>query len=459
MTRQLSHGVSRSVFFCSKSPKFIWDFNHTTSIKTVVAVTIIACPIAVLLNLLVITAVKTKKELKNNSNILLSSLATADLIVGAVSLPLTIAVDSFILQRSLLEDVICTVDLISDFVLYSVCSVSFFHLLLIAWERYVATAKCMDYKVIVTRGRVMKYARVAWVSAILTVTPAVVLENTGVQNEIKLFVDITVSILWGGLVIMLGTLYVKTYLSVRNWNRMRIRQINVLVKAKLETKIAYTTFWLTLFAAISGIPTVVVYLFGEISPSLRESSIFRWAETILQLNSLANPLLYFYRNRRLRKAALELLRYRNIQKIQPQAHTARHIRRRRYSVASINIEDFQNREQRPCLIRAESCRAVMWSDTNLNNTQHASQVPIREAFSQQQLLQLLVAVKIEHSSRDKPIHTNNESPKDSMAIKSLGTRLDIGANTACDHVTKLSSKYGRGKVPDVCVNASATNEL
>ena len=32
-----------------------------------------------------------------------------------------------------------------------------------------------------------------------------------------------------------------------------------------------------------------------------------WAMTLVQLNSLANPILYCYRNRQLRKATLELL--------------------------------------------------------------------------------------------------------------------------------------------------------
>ena len=70
-----SSNETRSVFYCPELPQFIWDLNRTTSFKIIVAITAIACPVTVLLNLLVIVAVKTRRELKKNSNILLSSLA------------------------------------------------------------------------------------------------------------------------------------------------------------------------------------------------------------------------------------------------------------------------------------------------------------------------------------------------------------------------------------------------
>ena len=122
-----------------------------SSYKITVALTAIACPITILLNLLVIIAVKTRRELKQNSNILLSSVALADLLVGTVSMPLSITLDTLVIHRVLVVDIICTIDFISVSVLHIDCWASFFHLLLITWERYVTIAKCMEYKAIVTR--------------------------------------------------------------------------------------------------------------------------------------------------------------------------------------------------------------------------------------------------------------------------------------------------------------------
>ena len=156
-----SSSETRSVFYCPQSPQFIWDQHYTTSFKIIVAITTIACPVTILLNLLVIIAVKTRRELKKNSNILLFNVALADLLVGAVSMPLSMALDALVIQQLLFADVICTVFFLTASVLYTVCGASFFHLLLIAWERYVAITKWTEYKTIVTTGRVNKYARVA----------------------------------------------------------------------------------------------------------------------------------------------------------------------------------------------------------------------------------------------------------------------------------------------------------
>ena len=51
----------------------------------------------------------------------------------------------------------------------------FIHLLLIAWESYMALAKWMEYKAIVTTGRLNKYTKVAWLLAILIVVSIVVM--------------------------------------------------------------------------------------------------------------------------------------------------------------------------------------------------------------------------------------------------------------------------------------------
>ena len=277
---------TRSGLFCREWPQFIWDINHKTSFRIIVAITTIACPVTILLNLLVIIAVKTRRELKKNSNILLSSVALADLLVGAVSMPLSITLDALVIQPVLVADVICKMPFISASVLYTLCGASFFHLLLIAWERYVAVAKCTEYKAIVTRSRLNKYTRVAWLLTVLMIVPLVIIEAVSVRYEIKLVVDVIMGIFLFVCISLIAYFYVKAYLAVRNWNRTRIRPVNVLVKEKIESKVAFTTFWLTVFVAVSGVPILVVNLFHEASPVFRQISTIRWAETILQLNSV-----------------------------------------------------------------------------------------------------------------------------------------------------------------------------
>ena len=310
--------------------------------------------------------------------------------------------------------------------MYTICCVSFMHLLLIAWERYVAVAKWKDYKAILTRGRVTKYTRVAWLFAVLQIVPSAVMESASVRNEITLVVEVILSIFWFICLSLIAYFYVKSYLAVRKWNRTRIRPVNVLVKGKLECKFAYTTFWLTVFFAVSGFPCVAVYLFRGVSPFFRQVSTIRWAETILQLNSLFNPLLYWYRTRRLRKHTLEMLRCRK----RTTEQSTSHIRQRcpTVTVTSLDVEKFQSEQKRPRTLRSNSLGAMMCSDTSLERpSKSVKETPISvardEEFTQQRN-QLIVTVHMENAPGGE---RQSEQQKNTTELG--GSRRHIGCKT------------------------------
>ena len=193
------------------------------------------------------------------------------------------------------------------------------------------------------------------------------------------------------------------------------------MKGKLENKFAYTTFWLRVFFAVSGFPSLVVSLLGGVSPFFRQVSTIRWAETILQLNSLFNPILYWYRNRRFREAILELLRCRK----RPEARTARRIRQRRYSVASLDVEKLQNEQRGARLLRSESVGAMMSLDTFRQRRNEAvkerplsapTRVTSGQIFRSKQCNKLIVTVQIENVPRGKGIHQNIKLHKNTTEL-------------------------------------------
>ena len=63
-----------------------------------IAVIAITCPFVILLNILVMVAVKTKRQLRTKSNIALACLATTDLVVGLVVQPLHIASSALLFE-------------------------------------------------------------------------------------------------------------------------------------------------------------------------------------------------------------------------------------------------------------------------------------------------------------------------------------------------------------------------
>ena len=405
---------SRSVFFCPSTPQFFWDLKETISLQVAIAVTTVACPFTILLNILVIVAVKKIRKCQTNSNILITSLAVADLLVGAISMPLAISVDALILRGTVSEDIICTINDITGFVLCTACSVSFYHLILIAWERYVAIVKWMEYRVIVTKGRVKRYAGIAWITAFVRNALYVALVTTGVHYKILQVLNVILRLTWLIGISLILCFYRMVYIEMRKGNRSQISQVSVLIKASIERKFAYTVFLLTVAVSISGVPAVVVYIVATFSPFFRGNAVFRWAQTFLQLNSLVNPALYFYRRNPCRKSALKLLRFGKPREIQPVVRMGRRDRRHRDSFVSVDVKVFIVSERAPRLKRSQSYAAEKHGCRNIGSGLSAGRLMDRSVSTPsltrsnnlrdaQQSVTLTVKVPIERAPRKKEV--------------------------------------------------------
>ena len=308
--------TTRSVFSCPHDPQLVWDLHDTTSSWIFAAVACIISPTAVFLNVLVIIEVKQRKELQRASNILLSSMAVTDLLVGSLCVPLSAVVGLLVSYQLLADHYICKLDFVAISVTTTLTACSIFHLTMIAWERYVAIRKWIDYRVIVTRSRLKKLAIIAWVSAIVTVSPAhFTMALTGMlrENEMVLALDIFFIILSVLVMSALGLIiyfYVMVYLGVRKRKLSQIRQVSDLVNAKLEQRVAVTTTLVTVALILSFFSNAVIGMLEGVYPVLRKRFVGDLKATLLYTNSVVNPLIYYYRDCRFRNAVLELLRIR-----------------------------------------------------------------------------------------------------------------------------------------------------
>ena len=110
---------TRSVIQCGpQASNFSWDLNHTTIPWIFAPITSIASLATVLLNTLVIIAIHQKTELKKTSTLLLSSMAVADLLVGAIAMPLIVAADILII-RQVSYSGFCALRIATEFFMFS----------------------------------------------------------------------------------------------------------------------------------------------------------------------------------------------------------------------------------------------------------------------------------------------------------------------------------------------------
>ena len=299
---------SRSVFYCPTAPELTWDLNDTTLSWILIIITYIASLATILLNTFAIIALNLRKELQKRSAILLTSLAVADLLVGATIMPLNATIDVLILRQVSFQHICFLITVLCVYSIYCISFTSLYHLTAIAWERYVAIVKWMDYKVIVTRKRVQKLAIIAWLGSVFTIVPPLFMQVAGMDAAIVEYVFFVWTACATVALVAIVYFYVMVYLAIRKRKTSEISQVTALVKAKLESRVAKTTFLLTAAVMLSFFPAMVFSILGQAFPFLHTRLVIRSWELLIKVNSLVNPLLYCYRDRRFRNALLELLR-------------------------------------------------------------------------------------------------------------------------------------------------------
>ena len=132
----------------------------------------------------------------------------------------------------------------------------------------------------------------------------------GVHHNIKRIWHIGESVAGTLCLVAIGYFYIMIYHGVRRCKMAAISQATALVRAKQEIKVTKRAGLITVALTLSFAPLLVIGATKDLFPVLSRGKALHLAETLVQLISLANPLIYFYRDRRFRKPALELLRLR-----------------------------------------------------------------------------------------------------------------------------------------------------
>lgn len=340
---------TRSVFSCPSSPNFLYDLNGATFSWILIGIKAIASPATIVLNISVITVLTRRRELRKRSNTLLSSLAVAGLLMGAFNMPLS-AVVYFLIVRQFWLEHICMLEILNVYSMYCFSMCSLYHLTAIAWERYAAVVKWMDYKVIATKGRIKKLAIAAWLLAKSTTVPVLVMEMIGLDVKIKQIFYHVWCVCGVVAFILIIYFYFRAYLGVRK------RKISEIM-AKIQSKIAKTGAILSGALVLSLLPAIVMYTLGWVFPVLHTSTSFLSWELLIQLNSLVNPILYCYRDRQFRNTVLELLRMTKRRATQPTVGSLRYIRRKG-PFGSVDLE-LHDLVKPPRSGRAASCDLAM----------------------------------------------------------------------------------------------------
>ena len=266
----------------------------------------IACPFTVLLNVLVILAVKSRPRLQSKSNILLACLAATDAMNGLAAQPTFIFTLTLMLLRinnQTLGFSIIILNLISRALF--VCSA--LHLMLVTSERLVAIKFTMHYPYIVTNRNIKLTVIAFWIICLSSELVILITNQTIFSNALTGFVLIS-------CVIFVFFSYMMLYRETRRHeNKIKARQFPQEEKERFakESKTLKTTVYVVGAVLICLTPVAAWLLVSSI---LRVSEEEFWEQltqlrhltrstirTFVNLNSLLNPIIYCWRQKEMRQ--------------------------------------------------------------------------------------------------------------------------------------------------------------
>ncbi|XP_067289393.1 trace amine-associated receptor 13c-like [Pseudorasbora parva] len=250
----------------------------------------------VFLNLLVIISISHFKQLHTPTNMLILSLAVADLIVGLIVIPLMGI--TFIESCWYFGETFCSIFL---FIAFMVVSASLGNLVFISVDRYIAVSDPLRYTVRVTTDKVVFCIIINWLCS--SIYSVIILSNTMFYPEThdKCYGDCTVSFKFEHVVTDLIVTFVAPssvimfiYVKIFCVAKHQAKVVNSVTGVSRSQRKAETTLGIVVMVYfMCWIPYYIVTLIGGNESSV-EFNVTCW---ILYINSCMNPLIYalFYK--------------------------------------------------------------------------------------------------------------------------------------------------------------------
>ena len=298
---QLSYGtISLSALFQSSSCKM----NETDPLYSLYIVICVfnafSAYTAVMSNILTIHAIRKTSSLPKPLKTLLLSLAVSDLGVGLLAQPLFIA--------RMVNHTDFTFNTHTFYVIQSIFTIaSFFTVVAISVDRFLAIHLHLRYQELVTCKRVVALVISIWTLSVLF--PLICYLN--LTKPVVVFRVV----IFGFCFIITGIIYSRMYFTARHHaNQIQVLQMQVAQNSQIESaarkrKSAISMFYVYLVFLVCYLPQYCVTVALLIIPlSTALWSLWVYLLTLVFLNSSLNPVIYGWKMRHIRHAIIDTLR-------------------------------------------------------------------------------------------------------------------------------------------------------
>ncbi|XP_068756789.1 trace amine-associated receptor 2-like [Montipora capricornis] len=275
------------------------DVFSLVFVSITIIVNTIACPFTIGLNMLVIIAIKRKRRLQNNGNIMLACLAVTDVLTGLTSQP------SFILWKtaSLLGSDIAKV----FYPIHRLCIIvlsysSALHLMMVVGDKMIAIKYPFWYPSVMTTRNIKMGVLLCWVYSSSFRLPIQLIQGSSALYFIS------VSHIFFVCVVFVSTSNVILYFETRRHHKMikaqQLPQEQVETFLK-ENKAFKTTVLVVGAVGLCLLPAIFILVMFAVG-FFRErifllNLMLSMTPTFMMINSLLNPLIYCWRQKEIRK--------------------------------------------------------------------------------------------------------------------------------------------------------------
>ena len=262
---------------------------------------------AIMINIVAVIALRKTASLRKPLKILLLSISVSDLCVGLLVQPLNVALHVIDKRNPIVAPLLRVYIVSANFF----CTATLLGICAVSVDRFLTIHLQLRYQEIVTHRRVQAVVISIWVfSAVLS------LQRTGIHSEKaeRIILAIIVFITLGCLV-AIAIIYVKLYVVLKH-HIMQVQALNINLDSQTtvasedtarQKKCTVAIFYLYLTLLICYLPNAFMALMILVDASFPPEMIY-FSDALVFLNSCLDPLIYCWKMRQVRLAAMNILR-------------------------------------------------------------------------------------------------------------------------------------------------------